>query len=486
LEARTRIGGRVHQHCLSRNLLSISSSSSSSSSLLSYDDLNPQVVIQLGANWIHNCNENVNPMFSLARKLDLNVHKTSPDEEPGDDICLFDAGQLNDNSTFHRMNKEEYKSIVSRWEWIRDNMETYYHVSELDNSNDSLLEAFKIMVHASENPTLGFGPCSPICWRGLNWCFDRLSIDSAMPIQNVSTKAYCSIECTGMYGEGLVQGGYFQLLKHLAAEYPLDIRFNHIVSKVQSNDDDTVTIICTNGETFITDACLVTLPVGVLQSGTVEFNPKPPQLYDFLEQHTLKPGLMNLVWLWYPEIFWDQNDINFFGIARDMNEKPTFTTFLAPPMFDQYGQRQPILMCQVYGDFAIELENMNNKDISDIATEVLRKMFGKDIVPDAIGCVHSSWLSDPYSRGSWATTPSKPEMRHTSSPSSSCDIFNHEYIKHSCEHICPGIYVAGEATIEFFTGTVHAAYISGMREAEKIMSDHYLRGSKRVDLIRGL
>ena len=38
---------------------------------------------------------------------------------------------------------------------------------------------------------------------------------------------------------------------------------------------------------------------------------------------------------------------NFFGITRNNSENAMFSTFLLPPMYDQFGIRQPILMCQV-------------------------------------------------------------------------------------------------------------------------------------------
>lgn len=193
---------------------------------------------------------------------------------------------------------------------------------------------------------------------------------------------------------------------------------------------------------------------------------------------------MNLVWLWYPEVFWPQDGTNFFGVARDDNELAKFTTFLAPPMLDQHGKRQPILMCQVFGDFAVEIESMSNEDIAAEATAVLRKMFGAEVVKDAIGCVHSSWLSDPFSQCSWATNGtskdgssycnSPPDSLH-SSPSCSFDLLHGEgepeirFGSHFMPSPTPGIFFAGEATHVEFQGTVHAAYLSGIREGNNIV-----------------
>ena len=49
-----------------------------------------------------------------------------------------------------------------------------------------------------------------------------------------------------------------------------------------------------------------------------------------------------------PNLINSSQRYNFFGVTRSSAEKAMFSTFLIPPMFDQYGVRQPILMCQVF------------------------------------------------------------------------------------------------------------------------------------------
>jgi monoamine oxidase len=84
----------------------------------------------------------------------------------------------------------------------------------------------------------------------------------------------------------LLTGGYFQVCEHLIKEFPLDIRLEHVVRRIKySEEHDNVTIECSNGEVVIADKCLVTIPVGVLQSGLVEFIPGPPQVISHLCKH---------------------------------------------------------------------------------------------------------------------------------------------------------------------------------------------------------
>ena len=76
------------------------------------------------------------------------------------------------------------------------------------------------------------------------------------------------------------------MCEHLIKEFPLDIRLEHVVRKITYSDEtDSVAVECTNGEIVIADKCLVTIPVGVLQSKLVEFVPRPPQVISHLCKH---------------------------------------------------------------------------------------------------------------------------------------------------------------------------------------------------------
>ncbi len=58
------------------------------------------------------------------------------------------------------------------------------------------------------------------------------------------------------------------------------------------------------------------------------------------------------------------------------------------------------------GPYATTIESMSDADIAAEATATLRRMFGAQAdVPDALGCAHSQWGSDPMARGSWSYFP---------------------------------------------------------------------------------
>lgn len=65
------------------------------------------------------------------------------------------------------------------------------------------------------------------------------------------------------------------------------------------------------------------------------------------------------------------------------------------------------------GPYAAKIETMSDREIATEATATLRAMFGEDIVPDPVGCAHSSWGSDPFARGSWTYFPYRGDFNTT-------------------------------------------------------------------------
>eukprot|EP01034_Spumella_vulgaris_P030482 gene30482-37704_t len=275
-------------------------------------------------------------------------------------------------AAFCRITQVEYKEALDRYEWIRDNFESLTPSKSLH-----LKDCLENVLLASEE---FFGPCSDCHKRCFNWFFDRVSIDLAAPLEFAATDSYLEVETTSFAGEALVLGGYFQVLEHLASEYPLDVRFHQVVTNITYHEatplqDCFVRVQCANGLIYEADSVLVTLPIGVLQT-SIQFAPSVPVQISSLCS-TLKMGLMNIVWLWYPQCFWPE-DCNFLGVAHKDSALVEFGTFLAPPMFDQHGVKQAVLMCQVVGKFAEEIEYLSSQEVAARGTRVLRNIFGVD------------------------------------------------------------------------------------------------------------
>lgn len=475
LEARDRIGGRMYQQYLSRNLESSKMDKSDS-----------QVTIQLGANWIHGLGD-FNPMYVKAKELCLGLYKTSPDDEPGDDVLLFD--KFSECANHSPVDHKDYEAMRTRYSWIRERLCSFRRdlsndCDELDHGKRilSLAQAFDCGISASERE---FGPCSALHRRCLYWIFDRISISLADSMDNISAQQYAGIESDGAYGEALVSGGYYQILEHLATEFPLNIMLEHVVTRVHTDPvSQAVSVHCSNGSVFEADVCLITVPVGVLTRNAIEFTPRVPRCISSICS-TVKVGLMNLVWMLFPHQFWPDG-FNFFGVARDAQSSAVeFSTFLAPPVCDQHGKRQPVLMCQVVGAMALEIEELSDREVAARAVAVLRRMFSSVEVPDAVGCRHSAWSKDCFSGGSWCHVISDTEaadlvldaakskddsyLQPVSKSSDSQVKFNDSFSSQWSDQT--PIFYSSEATHEVYRGTVHGAFLAGIREASHIVSN---------------
>lgn len=333
------------------------------------------------------------------------------------------------------------------------------------------------------------------------------------------------------------------------------IRLEHVVTRVSSTMDVVtpakasgqvdgesschyVTVSCLSGAVFEAEYVICTLPVGNLLAGDVLFSSSLCDLpyiarqgrmdVDYGAEATttedcnlnpysplsrqLLPGLMNLVYLWYPHSFWPEG-INFLAVTRSTDSaSATFPIFLIPPapLVDNLGAPAHLLMAQLAGPYAYKVEEMSNEEIAAEATGVLRRMFANSsdfhqhsssqgmsttgtVVPDPIGCCHSSWHSDVYARGSYSyyTEPvaacceSKTTEELSVTPISGETTITYQKINinegRQCisrrgnveDDVIPLLVFAGEATCDNdkneHQATVHGAYISGVREGLRIL-----------------
>ncbi|NBF18709.1 monoamine oxidase, partial [Pseudomonas sp. Fl4BN2] len=95
--------------------------------------------------------------------------------------------------------------------------------------------------------------------------------------------------------------GYGVLVDNLASG--LDIRLGHVVNSISYNADTDVTVSTSKG-VFAGRRVVVTLPLGVLQSGAVSFSPELPAAKQTAIAK-LGMGLLNKCYLRFPYSFWD-------------------------------------------------------------------------------------------------------------------------------------------------------------------------------------
>lgn len=191
----------------------------------------------------------------------------------------------------------------------------------------------------------------------------------------------------------VVPDGYVKIAEVLAKK--LDIRREHVVSRIR-HDADGVVVKTNHGE-FRAPYAVVTLPHGVLRKGSVKFSPALPRWkQEAIDRvHT---GLSDKFWFRFPTKFW-KSKADVLG-RIDPEGKGRWSTWINGHKFTKL----PILMCFNRSEHAEKLEKMSDQEVIDEAMTVLRGAFGKNI-PEPIALQRSRWLADEFARGTLPHIP---------------------------------------------------------------------------------
>ena len=156
-------------------------------------------------------------------------------------------------------------------------------------------------------------------------------------------------------------------------------------------------------------------------------------------------GVLNKVVVKFPQVFWEKS-YDFLGYLSESS--PNFTVFLN----SNYYNSSPMLMALTGGSFARSLETMTQQQLTDKIMAILREMYGNSI-PNPQEILVTRWSSDPYTLGSYSYIPPGTTAKERDSLASPVNNM---------------LFFAGEATSRQYPATVHGAYLSGLREAQRI------------------
>lgn len=241
--------------------------------------------------------------------------------------------------------------------------------------------------------------------------------------------------------------GYVQFINRMIAEQGLDVRLNHIVREVDYGPKG-VTVSTTQGE-FSAPYAIVTLPLGVLRGKSVKFSPQLPA-WKRAAINRLHFGLVDKYYIRFPSVFWDPDRDGVHRVSAS-GEQPwavwiNFYKYLG----------KPILMVFNEGDYARQLEGMTDTQVLDAAMAVLRDAYGRSI-PDPIGLQRSRWGQNPFSQGTIAHVP----------PGASGADF--DLVGQPVPNAHGRLLFAGDSTIGVLPCLVLTAFLSGQREANRII-----------------
>lgn len=243
-------------------------------------------------------------------------------------------------------------------------------------------------------------------------------------------------------GDHLPAGGYVGLVDALAEG--LDVELNHPVTRVEHGEGGVR--VEAGGEVFEGSHVLVTVPLGVLKSGGITFDPPLSEARrDAIA--ALDMGNLEKVVLTWPERWWD-GSVTRVAAAAD-GSYPEFYDLSEPA-------GAPTLVALYGGRFArTEQANRTDEQLVQGAIAALSEAVGRPLDPPSATAV-TRWTNDPWAGGSYSYLPvgASPEhMRVLATP-------EHDRLR-----------FAGEATWPELFATAHGAMLSGLREAHALGVD---------------
>jgi monoamine oxidase len=362
-----------------------------------------------GASWIHGITGN--PITALAQQAGMNTALTDDDSFLSYDV----GGAVRSDAVFSQAEDELYtilKTMIKSGK-VTQSFETVFKSLYPAKANDRLWKFF-----LSTYVTFDTGD-----------------------LNNLSSLLYNEGEEFG--GEERIStNGYDTIPNYLATG--LTIQLNQRVTKIEYADTNVK--VEHNATISEADYVLVTVPLGVLKNNSIQFTPALP----IAKQNAIQKVGMNCVnkfLLTWNTAFWD--DVHYISYTPEIRDK--FNYFLNVRKFHPTANA---LMTFAYADYARQTETMTDAQIINEIMGHLKDIYGTGI-PAPTVMVRTKWQTNENSFSAYSYTAVGTEMRH---------------FDDLAEEINDKLFFAGEHTETDYFSTAHGAYLSGIREADKLIA----------------
>ncbi|XP_065916416.1 peroxisomal N(1)-acetyl-spermine/spermidine oxidase-like [Dysidea avara] len=266
--------------------------------------------------------------------------------------------------------------------------------------------------------------------------------------------------------ENIYSYGY--LIQKLVDTLPDCIHCNTEVLSINTENNPAL-ITCKNGCQYEADHVIVTVPLGVLKKRCLDENLSPNEqslfipalpaekqiairsigfaqvgkvVLQFDQEITSKYSLLPLMILWRPDDKHDPVINKKFPWANEL--------FLLERI-----QNSNLYESWVTGSAVACVEQASKEEIIEAFTYILSKVF-KHHIPKIVDVHMHKWQSDPLFNGCYTV--------HLADVNTSANITKLREPLNNNQ-----VLFAGEATTEEYYSTVHGAYLTGIREAKRLM-----------------
>lgn len=379
-----------------------------------WTDTNDGVPMDVGAGWIHGP-DGGNPITELATEAKASTFLTRDESvqvfgSKGDDVTAvqFDAGD------------KKVKALVAA---VREAMAA----SVPDRSFASALVA--------ADPTALTDPYS------VYQLTSNLEFDTGGWLEALSARNY--FNGSKYPGKDVLFPNGYKAIPELLAK-GLDVKLNTVVTGVTHTE--TGVTISAGKATYTADFAIVTIPLGVLKAKSVNFNPAlSPEKQAAIGR--LGMGQINKVFLLFDSAFWP-TETQYFGFHSPLRGR--YSYFVNYRTFSNFN----CLVTFGFGQQGAAVEEMTEQQLIADVTPAIRTMFGAS-APAPRRAIKTTWNKDPYALGaySFAGIDSTADDHVTLAQPDGSRLF-----------------FAGEHTHELYRATVHGAFLSGIREADRIIA----------------
>ncbi|PJF42993.1 MAG: hypothetical protein CUN55_09340 [Phototrophicales bacterium] len=242
-------------------------------------------------------------------------------------------------------------------------------------------------------------------------------------------------------GDYRIDEGYSRLAQRLSRR--LQIEYNAIVQKIAWQAENGVAITLTDGREYSADRVVITLPLGVLQSGDVQFSPPLPER----KRQAIKKlgaGPLGRLILRFGDRFWPG------GMAGFVTTHPTQLWWRAALQHDH----EVFVWTSVFGgDAERRYAHMSPEAVVQEALDHWVEIFGPVAAKTFVRGEYYSWSKDPFSKMGYSYVPLGGVGQRAV----------------LAETVANVLYFAGEATHTIRPSSVHGAFESGYRAAHEII-----------------
>ncbi|KAM8806394.1 peroxisomal N(1)-acetyl-spermine/spermidine oxidase [Eudromia elegans] len=455
LEATARVGGRVHTRPFGQGL------------------------VEMGAHWIHGPSEG-NAVFRLASRYGLLGADTAAEErqrvEAGGHPPLPRVAYGSSGRVLSAAAASEARALFTK-----------------------LLDAARLGAHPAA-PSVGHYVRSELARRAPSWPGGTEGRRLQLALLSACLKLECCISGThsmdlvalAPFGEYVTlpgldctfPGGYSSLPERMLAALPegtvllekpvRSIRWQGAFREDGRSRAFPVRVECEDGDCFLADHVIVTVPLGFLKDRHEDFfePPLPERKAEAIRR--LGFGTNNKIFLEFEQPFWDADYQLLDVVWEDESplEEPSADleanwfrklvgfVVLQPP--EQYGH---VLCGFIAGKEAEYMETLSDAEVLSTLTRVLRTLTGNPRLPAPRSVLRTRWHSAPYTRGSYSYVA-------VGSSGADIDALAQPLPEDPRDPRPLQLLFAGEATHRSFYSTTHGALLSGWREAERLNRLH--------------